>query len=88
MCTMMERLVGQIRDQISTLRDRDGVTVSDEQVSERARSIVTVLLGLYDVRPYTAASSSPETVGYIPNEGIEAGALTEVLGALISAQAL
>lgn len=54
MDALMQRLVAEIAVQLRTLRERDGVAVTEDQVFEHARSIVTVLLGLYDVRAWAA----------------------------------
>jgi hypothetical protein len=43
-------LLQDIADGIRVLQTRDGVDVSEEQILERARNIVTGLLGNYKIR--------------------------------------
>ena len=45
----MDDLVSDVEAGIRVLRERDGLAISEEQVRERARNIVTGLLGGYDV---------------------------------------
>ena len=43
-------LLQDVADGIRVLQTRDGVELSDEQIIERARNIVTGLLGNYQIR--------------------------------------
>ncbi len=43
-------LLQDVADGIRVLQTRDGVDLSDEQIIERARNIVTGLLGNYQIR--------------------------------------
>jgi hypothetical protein len=58
-------LLQDVADGIRVLQTRDGVELSDEQIIERARNIVTGLLGNYrirsiDVRGNRPAPASPQ----------------------------
>jgi hypothetical protein len=47
-------LLQDVADGIRVLQTRDGIELSDEQISERARNIVTGLLGNYRIRSIDA----------------------------------
>jgi hypothetical protein len=47
-------LLQDIAEGIRVLKTRDGVELSNEQILERARNIVTGLLGNYRIRPVEA----------------------------------
>ena len=53
-------LLQDIADGIRVLQTRDGVELSDEQILERARNIVTGLLGNYRIRSLEAREAEPE----------------------------
>jgi len=53
-------LLQDIADGIRVLQTRDGVELSDEQILERARNIVTGLLGNYRIRSLDARETTPE----------------------------
>ena len=55
MTTIAAELVAQVTEQLRVFRDRDGIPLSEEQVLERARNIVTALLGCYDVHQFQGA---------------------------------
>jgi hypothetical protein len=46
----VRHLVKDVADGIRVLQTRDGVDVSDAQILERARNIVTGLIGNYSIR--------------------------------------
>lgn len=47
-------LLQDVADGIRVLQTRDGIDLSDDQILERARNIVTGLLGNYRIRPVEA----------------------------------
>jgi hypothetical protein len=49
MATLLDDLVSDVEAGIRVLRDRDGLAISNEQLLERARNIVTGLVGGYDI---------------------------------------
>lgn len=53
-------LLQDVADGIRVLQTRDGVDLSDDQILERARNIVTGLLGNYQIRSLDARP--PRTV--------------------------
>lgn len=46
----VRHLLKDVAEGIRVLQTRDGVDVSDEQIQERARNIVTGLIGNYSIR--------------------------------------
>ena len=52
-------LLQDVADGIRVLQTRDGVDLSDEQIIERARNIVTGLLGNYQIRSLDAHPTRP-----------------------------
>lgn len=82
---LLQELVTDVATQIRTLRERDHVAITDEQICERARSIVTVLMGLYDVRPWSTREARrrpdaepswcypPEFADHVPEAAQRAG---------------
>ena len=46
----VRHLLKDVADGIRVLQTRDGIEVSDEQILERARNIVTGLIGNYSIR--------------------------------------
>ena len=46
----LRHLLKDVAEGIRVLQTRDGVEVSDEQILERARNIVTGLIGNYSIR--------------------------------------
>jgi hypothetical protein len=52
-------LLQDVADGIRVLQTRDGVELSDEQIIERARNIVTGLLGNYQIRSLDARAHRP-----------------------------
>jgi hypothetical protein len=52
-------LLQDVADGIRVLQTRDGVKLSDEQIVERARNIVTGLLGNYRIRALDPHPSRP-----------------------------
>ena len=51
----VRHLLKDVAEGIRVLQTRDGVDVSDEQILERARNIVTGLIGNYSIRSLDAA---------------------------------
>src|SRR4051794_23958115 len=54
-------LLQDIASGIRVLRTRDGLDVSDEQILERARNIVTGLVGNYRIASLDPATTKPAT---------------------------
>ena len=52
-------LLQDVADGIRVLQTRDGVELSDEQIIERARNIVTGLLGNYRIRSIESRPNRP-----------------------------
>jgi hypothetical protein len=50
----VRHLLKDVAEGIRVLQTRDGVDVSDEQIQERARNIVTGLIGNYSIRALDA----------------------------------
>ena len=48
---VLEKLIRDIADSIRVLRVRDGIQVSDELCTERARGLTTYLVTHYEMRP-------------------------------------
>ncbi|HVZ88725.1 MAG TPA: hypothetical protein VHG72_17260 [Polyangia bacterium] len=56
-------LLQDIAEGIRVLQTRDGVELSDEQILERARNIVTGLLGNYRIRSLEPRAPAPSGTG-------------------------
>ena len=52
-------LLQDVADGIRVLQTRDGVELTDEQIIERARNIVTGLLGNYQIKSLDANPTRP-----------------------------
>ena len=52
-------LLQDVADGIRVLQTRDGIELSDEQIIERARNIVTGLLGNYKIRSLESRPNRP-----------------------------
>jgi len=55
----VRHLLQDVADGIRVLQTRDGIELSDEQIIERARNIVTGLLGNYRIRSIESRTSRP-----------------------------
>ncbi len=55
----VRHLLQDVADGIRVLQTRDGIELSDEQIIERARNIVTGLLGNYRIRSIEARPNRP-----------------------------
>jgi len=55
----VRHLLQDVADGIRVLQTRDGVELSDEQIVERARNIVTGLLGNYRIRSIESRTPRP-----------------------------
>ena len=51
MASAVEEVVSVLEEGLRVLRLRDGLPISDALVSERARNIVTALLGCFELAP-------------------------------------
>jgi hypothetical protein len=54
-------LVEDVAEGIRVLQTRDGVTLSEEQIVERARNIVAGLIGNYSIQSLDAREPAPPT---------------------------